>query len=225
MTTLVITPLQEEFDIFLETCVDYGLEGKADSAGRLPVIHFRTLELVLAQGGAGKAQFAAQTQHLLDHCPNVDLVLCAGAAGGLVDELTIGDIVVATCTVEHDYKNRFSDRPLPRFQNSAATVAALQALALSPDRLRLHFGIVASGDEDIIDQARRKSLRRSSGAIAVAWEGAGGARACAFNQVPYVELRAITDAAGPSAPADFETNLRLAMSNLAELVIRWLGPA
>ena len=160
-----------------------------------------------------------------DACPDRGLVICAGVAGGLVDKLAIGDLVVATSTVEHDTRNRFSDRPLPRFQNSAAAVAALRALTPSPNRFRLHFGTIASGDEDIVDLDRREALNRSTGALAVAWEGAGGARACAFSQIPYLELRAVTDAAGPSAPADFGKNLRLAMANLAELLIRWLRPA
>jgi adenosylhomocysteine nucleosidase len=225
MTTLLITPLQKEFEIFLSTCRENGIGDKACSVGRLPVLHFQELALTVAQGGAGKVQFAVQTQHLLDHCPNLDLVICAGAAGALVDELAIGDMVAATSTVEHDYRNRFRKTPLPRFENSAVALQVLRALSPSSHRYQLFFGPVASGDEDIVDLERREALRRDTGALAVAWEGAGGARACAFCQVPYLELRAITDAAGPSAPADFENNLHLAMGNLAELVIHWLGSA
>jgi adenosylhomocysteine nucleosidase len=55
----------------------------------------------------------------------------------------------------------------------------------------------------------------------VAWEGAGGARACAFSGVPFVELRGITDTADHNAPADFKTNLRIAMASAAALVTLW----
>ena len=58
-------------------------------------------------------------------------------------------------------------------------------------------------------------------AVAVAWEGAGGARACAFSDVPFVEIRGITARADDRAPADFRANLNIAMANLAALLASW----
>jgi adenosylhomocysteine nucleosidase len=62
-------------------------------------------------------------------------------------------------------------------------------------------------------------LQSLTGAIAVAWEGAGGARACRFSGVPFLEIRGITDSAGHSAPTDFEENLIIALHNLAITVL------
>lgn len=58
-------------------------------------------------------------------------------------------------------------------------------------------------------------------ACAVAWEGAGGARAARFNQLPFLELRAITDTADHHAPDAFARNLSQAMMNLATLIMLW----
>ena len=57
----------------------------------------------------------------------------------------------------------------------------------------------------------------------MAWEGAGGARACRFNQIAFLELRAITDTADHDAPGDFAANLQIAMANAAALVNLWRG--
>jgi adenosylhomocysteine nucleosidase len=81
---------------------------------------------------------------------------------------------------------------------------------------------VASGDEDVVDAARRRALHQKTEALAVAWEGAGGARACAFSCVPFVEIRGVTDEADHSAPADFQKNLKMAMSNVAVLITSWV---
>ena len=51
-----------------------------------------------------------------------------------------------------------------------------------------------------------------------AWEGAGGARACAFFQTPFLEIRGNTDAANNNAAIDFEANLEKALDNVAELI-------
>ena len=87
---------------------------------------------------------------------------------------------------------------------------------------RVHFGPIASGDEDVVETERGKELHESTGALAVAWEGAGGARACAFSSIPFVEIRGVTDTANHTAASDFAENLELAMNNLATLITSWI---
>jgi adenosylhomocysteine nucleosidase len=183
------------------------------------------LRVTLACGGTGKAQFAVQTQHVLDASPDCELVICAGGAGALADGLSIGDVVVGTATVEHDYNNKFNDRPMPTFESSPSAIAQLRRLSLPCASFNVHFGIVASGDEDVVAIERRMALRRYTNALAVAWEGAGGARACKFTGVPFVEIRGITDIADDSAPSDFESNLAVAIENVAALVTAWISCA
>jgi adenosylhomocysteine nucleosidase len=149
--------------------------------------------------------------------------MCAGAAGALADDVFVGDVVVATTTVEHDYNNKFNTRAAPRFDGAQTAIADLRRVSLSLNSFKVHFGTVASGDEDVIEPERRKSLHHSTGALVVAWEGAGGARACAFSHVPFVEIRGVTDTANHNAPVDFEANLELAMNNVATLITSWIS--
>jgi adenosylhomocysteine nucleosidase len=222
MKVLVITPLQEELAFFLQSCAERGFLVEHAMVGLLPVAQLPELGITVARGGIGKAQFAIHTQHLLDRQVGWGAVICAGAAGGLVDDLVVGDVVVATATVEHDYQNKFSARPTPQFDGDLAVIADLRRVTSASDSFQVRFGAVASGDEDVIDDARKQALRRSTGALAVAWEGAGGARACAFSGVPFVEIRGVTDAANHAAPADFKTNLAVAMRNVATLITSWI---
>lgn len=214
--------MQKEFAFFQQRCAELGFWIGEDQIGRLPVNRIPDLGLTLACGGTGKVQFAVQTQHLLDSESGWDQVICAGAAGALLDDLRVGDVVVATETVEHDYDNRFSRRSLPRFTGDPAALTGLRHLVPTSQSFRVHFGIVASGDEDIVDVERREKLASATGALAVAWEGAGGARACAFNQIPFVEMRAITDVADHHAPEAFAANLKTAIFNLATLCSEWI---
>jgi adenosylhomocysteine nucleosidase len=223
MKLLIIAPLQEELTLFLKGCTKRGLQTATSVAGRLPVVQLPELDTMLARGGIGKAQFAVHTQHLLDVCPDRDLVICGGAGGGLADGLSVGDVVVATTTLEHDYNNKFSVRPAPRFDGAEVPIAGLRRASLPINSFKVHFGIVASGDEDVVDAERRKALHESTGALVVAWEGAGGARACTFSNIPFVEVRGVTDTADHNAPTDFERNLEVAMENVAALVTAWIG--
>ena len=81
---------------------------------------------LVAPGGHGKTQFAVQAQYLIGQFSSVELVICAGAAGSLAPELSVGDVVVGTETVEHDYRLLFATRPLPRFPGHGPSIDALR---------------------------------------------------------------------------------------------------
>jgi len=225
MKTLVVCPLQEELAFFLARCGKKGLAWEEQQIGLLTVARIPDLDLTLAVGGTGKAQFALQTQHLIDAGPGWEIVICAGAAGAIVDKIAIGDVIVATVTVEHDYRNRFNERPLPSFQGYRKAVETLRALRANGLAHNIHFGPVASGDEDIVAAERRRQLHEQTGGLAAAWEGAGGARACVFSDVPFLEVRGVTDAADSGAAMDFEDNLEIAVGHIADLITAWLEQA
>jgi adenosylhomocysteine nucleosidase len=135
----------------------------------------------------------------------------------------VGDVVVATETVEHDIHNRFGKPLLPRFAGAEVALSGLRSIASPDETFQVHFGPIASGDEDIVDADTRSMLHQSTRALAVAWEGAGGARACCFSGIPFVEIRGITDEADSDAASDFEENLGGTMKNVATLIASWLG--
>ena len=223
MKRLIITPMAKERKFLVQHFQSLGIASKTVSRGRLQTDHIPHLGVTVAQGGHGKVQFATQTQHLIDSGRPWDLVLCVGAAGALAEGLAVGDVVVGTATVEHDYKGHFSHTPSPVFSGDEEAIEGLKFASDSDLEFGVHFGLIASGDEDIVDRDRREDLHKTTEALAVAWEGAGGARACKFSQVPFLEMRAITDSADHNAPSDFEVNLRTAMKNAAELTLRWLN--
>jgi adenosylhomocysteine nucleosidase len=221
MKILIVTPIAEEINCFLQSCAEQGIRSETIVVGKLPVTYFSALGVIVAQGGLGKAQFAVQTQHLIDTCPGLHVVICAGAAGALVNGLSIGDVVVATETVEHDIRNKFGLPLLPRFGSAKAIVDALQKMSPATRAFHVHFGPIASGDEDVIDAARRREIHQLTSALAVAWEGAGGACACQFSGIPFVEIRGITDSANSTAAADFAMHLHRALSNVATFITLW----
>ena len=219
MPITVITPIAEEFHV-LTKAFDQRWQGyDLRQAGRIHVREYRTGEVIVAQGGLGKAQFAVTTQHLLDNLANLCLVVCAGVAGSLTDTVSVGDVVIGTATIEHDFNSKSPDARLPRFDGSARHVAALRQVGIArQSSFRLHLGPVASGDEAVLAPSRASDLHERTGALAVAWEGAGGARAACFSGVPYLEIRGISDMADHDAPSTWMHNLPDAMRNVAFVV-------
>jgi adenosylhomocysteine nucleosidase len=189
--------------------------------GNMPCYSIPSLGATAAVGGHGKTQFAVQCQYLIDRCDGLAALFCVGAAGSLSPDLHFGDVVVGEGTIEHDYKIRFEQAEAPCHAGSATLLHEFRQAAIGPLPFRVHFGPIASGDEDIVDEVRARELQQFTGAKCVAWEGSGGARAATFNGVPFLEIRAITDGADADAAASFRANCERVLPNIAELVVRW----
>ncbi|CAN5918347.1 hypothetical protein BH11MYX3_BH11MYX3_22100 [soil metagenome] len=215
---LIVVPTQTEQAHLLSALAKVGATVEESKLGRLATCQVSSLNAVIALGGLGKTQFAVQTQHLLT-VREWRFVICAGSAGSLSDELSTGDVVVATETVEHDIR-KVARSTMPRFFADESLIARCRGVVQDLTNVRVQFGAIASGDEDIVGETRRAELRGSTGAVAVAWEGAGGARACQFSGVAFLEVRGITDIADANGPRDFAQHLATAMENVALVVSR-----
>lgn len=221
-TALVAAPQIEEVEALLHGFRRRGYSSEPVQIGSMECAAVPSLDAVVAAGGHGKAQFAACTQHLIDHSSGAQRLLCVGAAGGLTETLEFGDVVVGTTTVEHDYKLRFVRGPLPRHQPDEDLLQEFREVTHTHTfPFRLHFGPVASGDEDIVDPQRAQELRAATGALCAAWEGSGGARAASFSDLAFLEVRGITDGADADAASSFQENLARVMSNIANVLVHW----
>ncbi len=163
--------------------------------------------------------FAVTTLHIIERGPPIDGIICLGTCGALDPSLAIGDIIVATETVEHDFNRKLTEGPIPKFKSDPTLLDALKASASSmPASVSVRYGPVASGDEGIDSVARARELMDKTGGIVAAWEGAGGAKACDFAGVPYIEVRCVSDLADEDAITDYRENTPPAMSNLARYI-------
>ncbi len=212
---LVVAPTAREFAALVAAIEDLA----PFALGRLEAAATPARDLVVAPGGLGKAQFAVHTQHALEALEATpSLVICAGTSGALDRSLAVGDVVAGTHTVEHDFK---AGVPPPEFAGHDATLDWLRGdKELRGHDFALHFGRIASGDEGIESAERAAAVRELTEALVVAWEGAGGARAATFVGAPYLELRAVSDHAGPGAIDDYRANTPRAMGNVAIVLER-----
>lgn len=223
---LVVVPEFDELEPILERWSALGHAVARVELGKLSCFAVPSLGLTAALGGHGKAQFALQSQYLIDHCGKLDALLCVGAAGRLSAALQLGDIVVGTATVEHDYKPRFVPADPPSHAGSASLQNQFAKLAARrPFAFGIQFGKIASGDEDIVDVVRAAEVAAATGALCVAWEGSGAARAASFNGPDFLELRCITDGADAGAALSFREHCGRVMPNVAELIAACFAPA
>lgn len=219
---LVVTPQLEELEPLLGRWEALGHPSRPGAIGKLGCFEVPSLGIVAAVAGHGKVQLAVQCQYLIDRLGPLEALLCIGAAGSLSEQLRLGDVVVGTTTVEHDYKLEFAAAPLPCHAGTASLIDAFRQLTeADAAEFCVSFGAIASGDEDVTDPVRAAELRVATGALCVASEGSGAARAAAFNGLRFAEVRCITDEADASTPHSFHDHCRRALPNAADLIVRW----
>ena len=177
---------------------------------------------VVMQSGMGKVRAASMCQMIIDTY-QADTFFEFGFAGGLVDTLNIGDIVVITGVSEHDVPNRpeiLREQEAWRerlFQASASSTSRFAASLSANPGVTVTRSPVICGDMDIYDREVRDRIAVGSGAVAVNWESSAIVDVCAINNVKYVGIRVISDlcVAEDSGPIPEERIERLHKSTTA----------
>jgi adenosylhomocysteine nucleosidase len=219
---LVLCPLEIELKHLKNSFVNLGLKFTEVKSTSQKFYKNTEWNFALSAAGHGKAQFALQAMDLVHEISDVNAIYCVGSAGSLTREIELFDLVVGEKTIEHDYNVKFiQDFDLPQFTADPNLVSKCKTLA-NDFKFKVHFGSIASGDEDIVNVERAKELRTLTAALAVAWEGSGGARVAKFKRIPYLEIRSVSDSADQSNIELFKKNLPLCMANLAEFLLKQL---
>jgi adenosylhomocysteine nucleosidase len=205
-------------------------------------------DVVVAFSRWGKVAAAATTTTLIERF-GVDFVVFTGVAGAAAPHLEIGDIVVASATMQYDLDvsalpglERF-EVPLlgisrfpvgsdlqARARLSAETfISSGLSEAVSRDLLnefgiglpRVICGLVASGDRFIADQASLCELQAALPDLqCVEMEGGAVAQVCYEYDIPMTLFRVISDKADHSAVIDFPAFVSKIASPITAGIVR-----
>ena len=190
-------------------------------------------EVVVVRSGIGKVNAGICSQILVDRY-GVEGIINTGIAGSLKNEINIGDIVLATCAVQHDVDATGFGYPLGEIPQMGIKEfpadEALMKLAekcskeANPD-IQVFCGRVASGDQFISSKEKKNFISENFDAYCTEMEGAAIAQAAYLNNIPYLVVRAISDKADDSANMDYsefeakavENSVRLRAAMLKEM--------
>ncbi|MDO4539458.1 MAG: 5'-methylthioadenosine/adenosylhomocysteine nucleosidase [Coriobacteriales bacterium] len=192
------------------------------------------VRVAVAQCGIGKvnAALCAQALHM---CCGATCIVNTGVAGSLDARINIGDIVVSTDAVEHDFDVSalgYEPGVIPDMDVSVFVAdermraAALEAVAAMASDVQVFEGRVASGDQFIASEEQKERIVSTFGALCCEMEGASIAHACHAMGVPFVVIRAISDKADGSAHMDypmFEVKAADHCARIVEHMVRTLS--
>ena len=188
--------------------------------------------IVIAKCGVGKVRAALCVQAMIDFF-DVSAIINTGIAGGISNDLSVGDVVLCTDALQHDfdvtafgyakgYMCTGKDSNKPTLFNADDTLQKLlyeSAISLLPSS-QVKSGIIASGDKFISDSQTRKYLADQFSATAVEMEGAAIAQASFANNIPFMIIRMISDLADGKPNEEYNSFEQNASATLANIVLK-----
>ena len=201
-------------------------------------------EIHLTRCDPGKVNAVIATQQMIDLF-SVDVIFNMGSSGALAPELEIGDLVIATEAIQHDFditswglkpgeiifdvmtaKNtgqlHFRSQQIfnshPKLSQLAFDIAQnIKLVELSGHAPKIYTGRILSGDQFIGQQEKAKELWNTHHGLCTDMEAAAISHACSINNVPFLCIRAISDKADHSATISFTDFLVTATANYGKI--------
>ena len=184
-------------------------------------------DVVVSKCGIGKvfSAICAQTM-ILKYNPAC--IINSGVAGTLCDDLSVLDAVIATNVVQHDMDTSPIGDPKGLisginvvYMETNKKVSSILENTVKTLEINVKCGTIASGDQFIADENRKKEIRDTFGAIACEMEGASIGQVCYVNKVPFAIMRTISDGKGEAM--DYMTFSKVAAQKSIQIIKQFIN--
>lgn len=183
-------------------------------------------EVVVVKCNMGKVNAGVCAQLLINNF-HVDRIINTGVAGSLDAKIDIGDIVISTDAVQHDYDltpigakpGEFTDFGTVAFPaDTEMRKSALKAVSEVAPEIHSFEGRVCSGDQFIASKEQKQKILDNFGGLCCEMEGGAIAQVCYINKTPFVIIRAISDKADDSEELSYEIFKKDAAARCAAII-------
>jgi adenosylhomocysteine nucleosidase len=201
-------------------------------------------DIYLTRCDPGKVNAVIATQQMIDIF-SVDAIFNMGSSGALSPELEVGDLVVASEFIQHDFDvtdwglkpgelmfdilmsnetGQMQYRKQQIFKGDANLVnkaievsKSIQLEQLAGHSPKIVSGRILSGDQFIGKREKAQHLWNTHQGLCTDMEAAAIAHTCEVNQIPFLCIRAMSDKADHSAVLSFTDFLVGATANYGKI--------
>lgn len=224
MTIGIIGAMEEEITNILEDMNVVAAKNVLGLDFHLGTFNNSSHNIVLVRSGIGKVNAALCAQVLIDLFA-VDAVINVGVAGAIDNNVKIGDIVISSDAVQHDFDtSALGDEPgvISRMDTSVFK-ADEHLIEVAENAVRnigfpVFKGRIASGDQFVSSPEVKERIRTLFDPICCEMEGAAIAHTCYLNKIPFVIIRAISDNAEEGSDVNYARFFREAAVTAGRII-------
>ncbi len=216
----IICAMREELEPLLAE-----LTNKSEKTAGGRTFHFGTLEgkdVILTISGIGKVESALTTATMIS-LYNPDYVINTGSAGCLLstDIAAIGDVILSEKVAFHDFDLTafgYKIGQVPQHEQFVSANEKLLNIGKSCKELKVHTGLIVSGDQFICSEQQRNLIKNNFPNVAACeMEGASIGYVCNEFKVPFLVIRSVSDIANAESTITFDEFLPTAAKNAATM--------
>ena len=183
--------------------------------------------VVIVKCGMGKVNAGLCANTLINDF-GCTKIINTGVAGSLDNKIDIGDIVVSTDAVQHDFNVTYlgfkrGEVPYTGLYAFSADetlrAAAVKAVEECAPEIHVFEGRVCTGDQFISTAEQRDTITSNFGGLCCEMEGGAIAQVCYLNSVPFVIIRAISDKPNETEFVDYTVFEAQAAVRCANIVL------
>lgn len=173
------------------------------------------VECILVESGVGKVNAARTTQILIDKM-SVSYIFNIGVAGGISNNLKVGDIVIGESLVQHDFDITAFNHEKGFIPNVGVFINSDSSLlSLAKKNIEAVSGVIASGDIFCTEYLMGEKINKKFKALCVEMEGASIAQVCYLSKIPFLVLRSISDVPNNDNVITYEEFLKSSSSKIS----------
>ncbi len=201
-------------------------------------------EIYLTRCDPGKVNAVIATQQMIDHF-SVDAIFNMGSSGALAPELEVGDLVIASEFIQHDFnvtdwglkpgelmfdilmsdstgQMQFRSQQIfnahAGFTQKTFNIAQhIKLTQIGNHSPKVYTGRILSGDQFIGKREKAQELWDTHQGLCTDMEAAAIAHTCEVNGLPFLCIRAISDKADHTAVVSFTDFLVGATANYGKI--------
>lgn len=179
--------------------------------------------IILTESGIGKTNSARTTQILIDYY-KPEAIFNIGVAGGIAKNLKVGDIIISTSLVQHDFDITAFNHPKGYIPNIGNTIPIDNNLLnttktiLDTNNISYKEGVIASGDIFCTKESMATKINTQFNALCVEMEGASIAQTAYLSKTPCLVIRSISDCPDNNNKVAYEEFLETSSNKVAQIM-------
>lgn len=180
---------------------------------------------VVAVCNPGKVNSAICAQTMILNF-NLRAMINVGVAGGIGNNVRIGDVVLAKDVVQYDLdttelgdaRGMICGLNIVRIPTSVYINNKIMEISKKIKDTNFHSGTISTGDRFISDRLFLNKIKKEFGAIACEMEGGSIGQVCYINEVDFAVIRVISDNADNDSPIDYANFMKIAAKKGNDIV-------
>ena len=179
--------------------------------------------IILTESGIGKTNAARTTQILIDYY-KPEAIFNIGVAGGIAKNLKVGDVIISTSLVQHDFDITAFNHPKGYIPNIGNNIPIDNKLLnttktiLDTNNISYKEGLIASGDIFCTKESMATKINTQFNALCVEMEGASIAQTAYLSKTPCLVIRSISDCPDNNNKVTYEEFLETSSNKVAKIM-------